>query len=170
MRSLSRRPTAGNERNDMTQLAVTHPVRVDTIIGDTILGNSDPTGEVAVVAPTRRRQLARTVARWFEPASLVPTYVGVVVAAVGFAIIGLTWADVAVLRNVAQQTPYLVSGGITGLGLVMVGLIFVNVSAKRQDGAERSRQLQTLTETMQAVLKQISRLDVDCGESVDGEQ
>lgn len=91
-------------------------------------------------------------ARWralLEPTSLVPTYVGVVVAMVGFALIGVCWAKVAGLVNVWQQIPYVVSAGLPGLGLVMVGLVIVNVSSRRQDGAERASELAALTEALQ---------------------
>ena len=83
-----------------------------------------------------------------DPASLVPTYIGVVVALVGFALIGYGWAKVAGLVDVWKQMPYLVSAALPGLGLVMTGLVIVNVSARRQDGAERARQMATLTEAM----------------------
>ena len=118
----------------------------------------DPTAEVAVVRPGTR---SSRLARWLEPASLIPTYVGVVVIAVGFALIGVAWAQIAALTDVALQMPYLVSAGFTGLGLVMLGLIIVNIAAKRQDGAERARQMQTLTEAMQALREEIARLDDD---------
>jgi hypothetical protein len=55
------------------------------------------------------------------------------------------------------QKPYLVSAGFTGLGLIMLGLIIVNVAAKRQDGAERARQMQTLTEALLALHEEIAR-------------
>lgn len=130
----------------MSQIALT-----DTV------GSYEPTGEVAAVRSADRPH-PRPWTRWLEPASLVPTYVGIVVIAVGFALIGVAWAEIAALTDVALQMPYLVSAGFTGLGLVMLGLIMVNVAAKRQDAAERSRQMQTLTETFQALQQEISRL------------
>jgi hypothetical protein len=100
-------------------------------------------GETA--APARDAVPARPRLSFLEPSSMVPTYVGIVVVAVGFALIAIGWAKVAALTNVALQLPYLVSAGITGLALVMCGLIIVNVAAKRQDAAERARQMQQLT-------------------------
>jgi hypothetical protein len=79
--------------------------------------------------------------------------------AAGFVLIGIAWAEIAGLTVVSLQMPYLVSAGFTGLALVMVGLVIVNVSAKRQDGAERARQMQTLTETFQALQQEIERLN-----------
>jgi hypothetical protein len=83
-----------------------------------------------------------------DPASMLPTYVGVAVAAVGFVLLGVAWAKVAGLVDVWKQMPYLLSAGLPGLGLVMVGLVIINVSARRQDGAARARQMATLTEAL----------------------
>lgn len=83
-----------------------------------------------------------------DPSSQIPTLIGVVVAAVGFAMIGIAWAKVAALTQVWQQMPYLMSAGLPGLGLVMTGLVIVNVSARRQDAAARARQMAALAEAM----------------------
>lgn len=119
----------------------------------------DPTVETVLPSRRRVRLSLAFAARWFEPSSLVPTFVGVVTVAAGFVLIGIAWAQIAGLTVVSLQMPYLVSAGFTGLALVMVGLIVVNVSAKRQDGAERARQMQTLTETFQALQQEIARLN-----------
>ena len=130
----------------------------DTAIPDTVTGPyRNPTAEVAAVARAPRS----VSVRWLEPASVVPTYVGVAVIAVGFALIGVAWAEIAALTDVALQMPYLVSAGFTGLGLVMLGIIIVSIAAKRQDGAERARQMQTLTEAMHALREEIAHLDDD---------
>lgn len=119
---------------------------------------ADPT--IETVLPRRRRRVSlRWVARLLEPSSLVPTFVGVIAVAVGFVLIGVAWAEIAGLTVVSLQMPYLVSAGFTGLGLVMVGLIVVNVAAKRQDAAERARQMQTLTEVFQSLQQEIARLN-----------
>lgn len=79
-------------------------------------------------------------------------YGGVVVVAAGFALIALTWGKVAGLDAVALQLPYLVSGGLTGLGLVIVGATAVNVHTKLREGAERERQSQQLSEILGQVM------------------
>lgn len=127
----------------------------------------DPTGEVAPIddrhdrldrALARRpRRLGR--ARWAAPDSTAPTYVGVLVAAVGFGLIGLAWSEIAGQSNVALQMPYLVSAGITGLALVMVGLLIVSVAAKRQDGAARARQSETLADAVTQLRLTIEQLE-----------
>ena len=81
--------------------------------------------------------------------SPVPTYAGIAVAALGFALIAFAWSKVAgIADNVALQMPYLVSGGLTGLGLVMVGVTIVNVAAKRRDGLLRQQQTELLADAL----------------------
>ena len=90
-----------------------------------------------------------------DPASPLPTLIGVAVAAAGFALIGIGWAKVAALTEVWQQMPYLLSAGLPGLGLVMTGLVLVNVSARRQDGAARARQTETLAEALRELQRSL---------------
>lgn len=82
-------------------------------------------------------------------ASAAPTYVGIGIAAVGFVLIAFAWGKVAgIADNVALQLPYLVSGGLTGLGMVMVGLTIVNVAAKRRDAQLRQQQTELLADAL----------------------
>jgi hypothetical protein len=83
------------------------------------------------------------------------TWVGVAVSAAGLVLIAIAWGRTAGLTNVALQTPYVVSAGFTGLGLVVVGLTLVSISAKRADAAERSRQLRELREVLVDLRQQI---------------
>ena len=83
-----------------------------------------------------------------DPSSTVPTYLGVVVAAVGLVLLVIGWSDVAGTVDVGRQMPYLMSTGLPGIALVMVGLVLVNISIRRQDSAERARQMSALTETL----------------------
>jgi hypothetical protein len=53
--------------------------------------------------------------------------------------------------------PYLVSAGLPGLGLILTGLVIVNVSARRQDAAARERQMATLTEAMRDLQRSLDR-------------
>ena len=54
----------------------------------------------------------------------------------------------AALLDVSLQLPYIVSGGFTALALILVGLMVINIATKRQDAAERSRQLTELRELL----------------------
>jgi hypothetical protein len=85
------------------------------------------------------------------------TWVGVLVAAVGLVLIAVAWGKVAGLTVVGLQMPYLVSAGFTGLGLVVVGLAITNISAKRADAAERSRQLRELREVLADLRAELDR-------------
>jgi hypothetical protein len=88
---------------------------------------------------------------FLAPTSPVPTVAGILVIAAGFALIAVGWAEVAGLTNVALQTPYVVSAGLTGLALVMVGVLGVHLAVRRQDEAERARQMEQLTDVMRAL-------------------
>lgn len=85
---------------------------------------------------------------FLRPDSVAPTWIGIACVCLGFALIAYTWARVAGLTSVALQLPYFVSGGLTALGLILVGLTVVNIAAKRRDAAERDRQTAQLAATM----------------------
>lgn len=97
--------------------------------------------------PPSSRQLTDRVPA-LRPLSPVPTYVGIAVTAIGFVLIAIAWGTVAGETNVALQMPYLVSGGITGLALVMVGLTVVSVAARRRDAVLREQQTQLLADAL----------------------
>jgi len=106
---------------------------------------SSPGGDgIGALGPVRR-------GRWRAltgPSSQIPTLLGVAIAAIGFALLGIAWVKVAALTEVWQQMPYVLSAGLPGLGLVMTGLVVVNVSARRQDAAARARQMAALAEAL----------------------
>ena len=85
------------------------------------------------------------VATLLRPGSPLPVYIGVALCVAGFAMLAFTWGRVADEVQVYRQIPYLVSGGFTGLALVLVGVTVVNVAAKRADAADRQRQHDQLT-------------------------
>lgn len=92
------------------------------------------------------RPLSRVPA--LRPLSLGPTYAGVGVAAFGFVLIAFAWGAIAGKTNVALQLPYLVSGGMTGLGLVLVGVTIVSIAARRRDAALRLQQTELLASAL----------------------
>lgn len=73
---------------------------------------------------------------------------GLTLAAAGFAAIFYTWGKVAGLVNVAQQMPYLISGGLAGLALIIVGVVVVDVSVRREDSHERRLQFAQVIQTL----------------------
>jgi hypothetical protein len=132
---------------------------------NTAVGNymdAEPTGEyrpIPVNAPTERRTVPTGMARWMAPEAPTLTYLGVLTAVAGFVLIGVAWSEIAALTNVALQMPYLVSAGITGLALVMIGLLLINLGAKRQDGARRQRQTEALTDAVTELRLTLERLE-----------
>ena len=96
--------------------------------------------------PTPRTLTDRVPA--LRPLSPVPTYLGIAVAAIGFALIAIAWGAGAGQTNVALQVPYLVSGGLTGLALVMVGLTVISVAARRRDAMLREQQTRLLADAL----------------------
>lgn len=96
----------------------------------------------------------------------IAVWAGVALVAAGFAAIFYCWARVAGLLDVARQLPYVISGGITGLALIIVGITVVDVAVRRQDGQERRHQvaqldrvLEELREALQTDENQQSRPD-----------
>lgn len=103
---------------------------------------NDDLVELELVEPTsgrRAMQLSTTAAVW----------IGIVIAAIGFGLILIGWGQVAGETEVSQQLPYLVSAGLTGLGLILVGLTVINVTVKRQDGAAREQQIDQLVSALE---------------------
>ena len=94
-------------------------------------------------APARRR-----LPVWLRGDSPAVVFIGIAISAVGFVLLLVAWGQVAGETQVYLQLPYLVSAGFTGLGLIMVGLTVVNVSAKRRDAADRDRQMDQLVSIM----------------------
>lgn len=116
--------------------------------------SSDVVGRDVPAPPMLLRRLARP----FAALRAIPhaaTWVGVAVSASGLVLIAIAWGRTAGLTNVGLQTPYVISAGFTGIGLVVVGLTLVSVSAKRADADERSRQLRELREVLADLRQQL---------------
>lgn len=133
-------PTTDPEENDVTTLDAP-PVLIE---GGTDDGSARP--GLADRVPALR------------PLSPVPTYLGIAVTVLGFVLVMIAWGQAAGETNVALQIPYLISGGMVGLGLIMVGVTIVNVAAKRRDALLRQQQ----TDLLASALRELSAaLDPD---------
>lgn len=88
---------------------------------------------------------------WADLTNPAAIWVGMAFAGVGFILLAVAWSQVAGETEVYLQLPYLVSAGMTGLGLIMVGLTVINVSAKRRDALERERQMDQLVNILEEV-------------------
>jgi hypothetical protein len=83
-----------------------------------------------------------------RPLSVTPTYVGAVIVALGFIVLGVAWAQVARETDVALQMPLVLSGGFAAVCLVLVGLTIVSISAKRRDAVLREKQTALLADAL----------------------
>ena len=104
---------------------------------------STPAKKAAKGRPRALLRLRRDAPWWL--------YVGVVVMMAGFGLIAYAWVRVAALANVALQVPYLISSAVTGVGLVFVGLGIVDVTTRRRDARDRSRQLGQLRDLLRGI-------------------
>lgn len=81
-------------------------------------------------------------------ANKVVTYIGLVVALAGLALIALAWGRTAGELSVGLQVPYVVSAGFGGLALVVIGVALVAVAGRCADAMERRRQTGELRELL----------------------
>jgi hypothetical protein len=82
-------------------------------------------------------------------------WLGLSLAACGFLAIIFSWIRVAALVDVAQQMPYVVSGGMGGIGLVIVGVGIIDMAIRRQDRVERQQQIQQMGRVLQELRKRL---------------
>ena len=102
-------------------------------------------------APRRGRLRSVQLPAWLNPTSPAVIWIGLALAGIGFVLIGIAWAQVAGETQVYLQLPYLASAGLTGLGLIMVGMTVINIAAKRRDAVERERQIDQLVSILEEV-------------------
>lgn len=72
-------------------------------------------------------------------------WIGLGLLALGFAAIGFGWSKIAALTKVAEQVPFIVSGGLSGLVLVIIGVVTLDVTMRRRYSQERRGQLADVT-------------------------
>lgn len=92
---------------------------------------------------------------------LAPTHLvilGLLLVGGGFGLIAITWARISPLKIVAQQLPYLVSAGFTGVGLIVFGAALLIAASKRADDEIRRAQS---TELITALRELREALDLD---------
>ncbi|HUC04569.1 MAG TPA: hypothetical protein VL961_04170 [Acidimicrobiales bacterium] len=67
---------------------------------------------------------------------------GLAAVAAGVLLITVGWVRVASVDLLALQLPYVVSCGLAGFGLVVTGVGFVHIGARRKDGLAQLAQLE----------------------------
>jgi hypothetical protein len=88
--------------------------------------------------PPRRLPVSLT------PSSPTPIVAGVLFIVVGFVLIAYCWSQVALRMQVADQVPYVVSAGFTGIGLIVVGAMSISIQVRRRDSEQQLRRLEQL--------------------------
>ena len=76
-------------------------------------------------------------------------YLSVALIAVGFLLIYLAWNGAAEKDFIQGQFPYLLSGGLTGLGLILCGLTLVATQSFRRDVLSLQDRIEELLLQMQ---------------------
>lgn len=107
---------------------------------------SDPGSEWLAASPKGVSRAGR-----FAVDSPYPVVAGVVLVVAGLGLIAYTWGRVAGLLLIPLQLPYILSGGMTGLGLVLVGMTVINVAVRRQDGARRDERVEQLASVLHSL-------------------
>lgn len=81
------------------------------------------------------------------------TYVAVGAIGVGFLMIFLAWNSASAIDYTQGQIPYLISGGVGGLALVILGAIVLTVQNARRDRAALQRELAKLSAALDRVVR-----------------
>jgi uncharacterized membrane protein len=97
---------------------------------------------------------------------------GIGLAVVGFVLIFLGWNGAGSYDDVPAQFPYLISGGIAGLALVVLGAAFVVVDNQRRDRTEVQSSLAELRDAVDRLAGATASLSVlggnGAGHALDG--
>ncbi len=84
---------------------------------------------------------------------------GLVLAGIGLLAIGIGWNGAAGQLTLLGQIPYIVSGGMIGLALVILGAAMILVQSNREDRARLEAKLDLLTEAVTQGSGTAPRLD-----------
>ena len=88
------------------------------------------------------------------------TYLGRILMAVGFLMIVMAWNGAAGLDFIQGQFPFLLSGAVPGLAMIIIGAGLEYIQAVRQYSAKRARQMAELNV---AVVKLVGHIREDGG-------
>ncbi len=78
-------------------------------------------------------------------------YLAIIMMAIGFLLIVLAWNGAASVDTVQQQFPFLLSGGLGGLGLIGGGIALLLIQETRRSSAQLERKLDELLQALPAV-------------------
>jgi hypothetical protein len=77
-------------------------------------------------------------------------YLAIAMIAAGFLLIVLAWNGAAAVDTIQQQFPFLLSGGIGGLGLVVGGITLLLIQEQRRSTAQMIRKLEEILQAIPA--------------------
>ena len=110
-------------------------VTVSGVQAEQASGGRDVTLGIPAFVDGFRSRLASSP--WLDRSSAAPTWIGLAVVGIGFAVLAYGWGRVGGLASVALQLPYAISAGCGGLGLIVAGAAIVGIQAKRREAAAR---------------------------------
>ena len=87
----------------------------------------------------------------------VLVWLGLILVAAGFTILGFSWSRVAGTLDVGRQMPYVISGGLTAIGLILVGLTLVHIGTARRGEAEHAKRMDRLRATFEELCTLLER-------------
>lgn len=108
-------------------------------------------GQAQLDTETLRRAVALVnLAR--DPA-LPGMLLGLVLVVAGFVVAIVSGIFAAGAPAVALQTPYLVSGGLGGVALVVIGALVAAIQAERRDGVDANAEMWQVSDGMAALVE-----------------
>jgi hypothetical protein len=87
------------------------------------------------------------------------TYVGIALCVIGFALIAIAWNGAAELDYIQGQFPYFISGGMTGISLIIVGVTIMVIETLRRDAELRTIQIERVTASLAVLTKEMAPAD-----------
>jgi hypothetical protein len=87
------------------------------------------------------------------------TYVGIALCVIGFAMIAIAWNGAAELDYIQGQFPFFISGGLTGICLIIVGVTIMVIETMRRDAELRTIQIERLTASLAVLTKEMAPPD-----------
>lgn len=76
---------------------------------------------------------------------------GIAVCLLGFLVIYLGWNGAGSFNDIRQQFPYLISGGVAGVGLIIVGAALLLIESMRAERAELQATLLDLRDAIESM-------------------
>lgn len=73
----------------------------------------------------------------------------------GFVVLAVSWRGVAREADVALQIPYVVSGGLGGIGLILVGCALTAVQVARRSAVNQQLQLDVVIQAVESLTRDL---------------